>query len=391
MSDSEDIAELIQLEVSENKVPATQVPVTMGGRLKTGIPLVAGFLTMRELYGRFTIPYYSPITHKGYQRPPQRSRVNALAKLLSAGGVDLPNAILMNIRAPGAANYAQGGLLHLPAFDASHGDAFKLYIVDGQHRVLAIRKAIADGWRGGLDFMIPFVCMLGADEQIEMTQFYEVNSNAKSVRTDLALALLKERSTHDPSVMEKLIAKGTAWQIAAQAIVERLAVESQVWKGLIKLPTMAGGATVMPSASMVKSLGSVLTSPYIQRLTEDQRITVLDAYWMGVKRVFPEAFAEPEKYVLLKGVGVRVLHNIMPLIVEQVRDDKKSVADPESYVELLEYTVLDLSAPNPEGDTVEGKDFWLSGSKGAAGSFSSESGIKRLSNLLIQKLPTHLF
>ena len=40
--------------------------------------------------------------------------------------------------------------------------------------------------------------MIGADETEEMTQFYVINSTAKSVRTDLALDLLKQRAENDP-------------------------------------------------------------------------------------------------------------------------------------------------------------------------------------------------
>ena len=48
------------------------------------------------------------------------------------------------------------------------------------------------------EILIPFVCMIGAGERQEMEQFYVVNSNAKSVRTDLAMDLLKQRAESDP-------------------------------------------------------------------------------------------------------------------------------------------------------------------------------------------------
>ena len=46
--------------------------------------------------------------------------------------------------------------------------------------------------------------MLGATENEEMAQFYIVNSKAKSVRTDLALELLKQLTERNPEMMEAL-------------------------------------------------------------------------------------------------------------------------------------------------------------------------------------------
>jgi hypothetical protein len=73
------------------------------------------------------------------------------------------------------------------------------------------------------NFRIPFVCMLGANEQEEMEQFYVVNSRAKSVRTDLAFALLRKITDRDPLMMERLDEKGRSWQVAAEKLVEALA------------------------------------------------------------------------------------------------------------------------------------------------------------------------
>jgi DGQHR domain-containing protein len=262
-----------------------------------------------------------------------------------------------------------------------------MYVVDGQHRVLALRKAILDGWAEGADFLVPFICILGAEEYAEMKQFHEINSNAKSVRTDLALALLKQMSIEDPSIIDDLEGKKKAWQIDAQTITERMSNESEVWRGRIRLPAMEKGGTTMPSASMVKSLSPVLNAPFFKRLNEDQRLRILEAYWQAVREVIPEAFEDPENYTLMKGVGVRVLHNLLPVIVEAIRDEGKSTASSENYAEILKQPLIDVSAYNAHGHEVAGSDFWLSGAEGGAGSFSSESGIARLTAILLRLLP----
>jgi len=67
--------------------------------------------------------------------------------------------------------------------------------------------------------MIPYVCLLGAPEEEEMEQFYIVNSTAKSVKTDLALVLLRRRADKDPAVYQALQERGREWQVDGQAIV----------------------------------------------------------------------------------------------------------------------------------------------------------------------------
>ena len=69
--------------------------------------------------------------------------------------------------------------------------------------------------------------MLGATEEEEMAQFYIVNSKAKSVRTDLALELLKQLTDRNPEMMEALTEKGKDWQIQAQQLVRELAEASR--------------------------------------------------------------------------------------------------------------------------------------------------------------------
>ena len=95
------------------------------------------------------------------------------------------------------------------------------------------KKEDPEAWEG---LFIPFVCMLGASENEEMEQFHVVNSTAKSVRTDLALVLLKQRAEADPRLMEALIERGESWKVKAQTIVEELEKMSPVWRQRIRFP-----------------------------------------------------------------------------------------------------------------------------------------------------------
>ena len=216
---------------------------------------------------------------------------------------------------------------------------------------------------------IPFVCMIGADESWEMRQFHVVNSNAKSVRTDLALDLLKARYNRDPSSAAWVEDSAEAWKIHAQSLTERLATASRSWKGRIRLPNSPKGDTTVPSASFVQSLKVLLTQTVIFRRVKDvdQQGQIIDAYWSAIRRVIPDAFENPAAFNIQKGVGLTVMHSVFPNMLDQARYQGGSLFAPESYVELLDEALSDLEGLNGGAEPVSGADFWRTGRAGAAG------------------------
>jgi DGQHR domain-containing protein len=212
----------------------------------------------------------------------------------------------------------------------------KFYVVDGQHRILALLKLLLEHSGDDWDrFLIPFVCMLGAIEDEEMAQFYIVNSKAKSVRTDLALELLKQLTERNPEMMDALTEKGKGWQIQAQQLVRELSEASPVWRGRIRFAAMEKGDTTMPSASMVTSLKPVLASPYFKALEMKDQLQVLDAFWRGLRNLMQEAFDHADEFVMQKGVGVIALHYALVQVIEIVRARGESVIEPASYERVL--------------------------------------------------------
>lgn len=366
------------------------IPIVVGPTLSRGTKIVAGVMPAGILIPHnYEIPYYDPRTREGYQRPPHQARINELARELLKGDVDLPTSILLNIRNKNAVEAVKGNKLQLEVLLGSTALS-RFYVVDGQHRILALAKLIEDDPYGDrwLQFTIPFVCMLGADQYEEMRQFYIVNTKAKSVSTDLAYGLLKERVAHEPQLMDSLIEKGKVWQVEAERIVENLADKSSVWRGLIKLPAMAKGSTTMPSASMVLSLRPLLTnSTLFKNMDEELRVKVLEAYWKGLREILRPAFDEPKEFVLQKGIGVVVLHTILVDVLEIVRAKGFTVTAPESYKSVLQQALDTLRGENSHGEPVYGVNFWRSAPDGAAGAYSSSSGRRVLIGKLQHELP----
>jgi DGQHR domain-containing protein len=365
----------------------TSIHVVRGPKLRSGIPIIAGFLPAGVLLpDGYTIPWYDTRTKKGYQRQPQDARINQLANDLRKGRTDLPTAVLLNIRSKDATKALRDDRLEIDRFIVE-GKPLKFHVVDGQHRVLALAKLTDEDPPRWANFEIPFVCLLGANEDQEMEQFYIVNSTAKSVKTDLALLLLRRRADKDVFVYEALQERGREWQVDGQSLVERLATESPIWRNRVRLPSMEKGETTIPSASMVMSLKPLLTSPYFGGLKQDQQLKVLDAYWQGIREVLRSAFDDLKTYAIQKGVGVIVMHLVLPNVLECVRSRGSMPTDSSAYAKVLEDVLPRLQGENAKGEPVSGIEFWASSPIGAAGSYSSSAGRRVLAAKIRQLLP----
>lgn len=413
---SQQIEEIRWFQTMSSK-GAYECPVVYSTTL-TGQPLVVGVISAGALVERYTIPRRNSGNKTGYQREVNTARVNRLVKDLRRRSVDLPTSILVNLR-----DYAKGRNI----VDADDGtkrlvlwDRDKLHVVDGQHRVEALAWLVdedEDEWGGVL---IPFACMLGADERAEMKQFYVVNSTAKSVPTDLAFHLLKRRAESDPAVMDALTKSGETWKVRGQQLVEDLEKSSSIWRGRVQFlddpqpllrigpghaprgETVPGdrapllrispghaprGGTVIRSAGLVNSLKSLLATPYFGSITDQNQVLILSAFWEGIRLVIPEAFGQPSDYAVQKSVGVQVLHGLLVSVLEYIRSQGGSVLEPSSYAKAMEEALLDIEGDNRNGDAVRGSDFWLTGAEGAAGSYSSNAGRRVLTAKLRRLLP----
>jgi DGQHR domain-containing protein len=362
------------------------IEVVRGPKLRSGVPVVIGFLPAGSLLPNFKIPWYDSKSKKGYQRPPQEARINQLASDLRRDRTDLPTAVLLNIRSKDSRQAISSGSMNLGLLGQQIGGPI-FHVVDGQHRVLALKSLFNEEPNRWAHFEIPFVCLLGATEDQEMEQFYIVNSTAKSVKTDLALALLRRRAEKNPLIYESLQEVGREWQVDAQGLVEKLAAESSIWKNKIRLPGTEKGDTTIPSTSMVGSLKPLLTSPYFGGLKTEQKVRLLDACWTGIRDILRPAFDQPKTFAIQKGVGVAVIHMILPHVIECIRDLGLLTTDADAYRRVLETPLSSVQGENASGEPVSGLQFWASAPKGAASSYSSSAGKRVLSAKLRQLLP----
>ena len=350
--------------------------------LRKGRRVVAGVLDAGTLVALHVVPRRDTRNKSGYQRDPTQARVNRLQTELRRDRVDLPTAVLLSMREDAGAlveDNAEGLRLQLAGR--------RLNVVDGQHRLAALRGLIDEDSEKWSAFKVPFVCVLGADEQEEMEQFYVVNSTAKSVRTDLAYDLLKQQAENDPKLAEALEERGEKWKVAGQTIVERLSRESELWKSRIRFPGEPMSDTTINNSGMVNSLKQLLASPYFGSVTTDNQVKILDAYWGGIEGVLPECFRTPTDYAIQKSTGVTTLHALLLSAIEHVRSRGDSVIEPGSYERVLDSPLGELQGETPDGDVASGCEFWRVGSAGAAGSHSSNAGRRVLMAKIRSRLP----
>ena len=292
-----------------------------------------------------------------------RTRVNKLAKAISMGQVDLVPSVLLSCR-------------DSTAFTSSHervslnlDSEARLFVVDGQHRLLALdslNQADPARWGG---FRVPFVCIVGASELEEARLFLDINQNAKKVKLDLALALVAEGAADAGSSNEAslLVREG-------QQLAQDLEASCPVWHGRI---SFAGGSYpdgLIGNGAMGESFKPWLSRAFVSQLGRDERLKIVNSYWTAISQILPECFTDPSQFGIQKQTGVKVMHRILPDVHEFVLSSGLRPEMPTSFARALARPLKDFSYTLPNGVVLRGFEFWRAGAAGGAGKFTSGAG-----------------
>ena len=344
-----------------------------------------GVIPVRILKDKGEAPTYDhEKTPENYQRKLKPARVKELVDALRVKKVELPTAVLLNIRNFSAEKIYKNGFLEISLVD-------KIYIVDGQHRIEALKNLIKEEEedqkikRDFFNHKIPFVCLVGATRKDEMRQFHLVNKNAKPIDASLSNRHIREISEFDAYFKKFLKIKKQDAIGDAEELLELL-IKTPLWQDRIRMPNADKKITTLTSASMNKALHKFVKHDYIEGLNNEKRVKIYSIYWESIKNIFPEAFETPKLYAIQKGIGVRVLTDIFSKVLEAARQKTGKVADytAKDFSEVLKEPLTTLTSENGDGEQVEGHEFWLSGSSGAISQYSSEAGFKVLTDRIIQ-------
>ena len=346
---------------------------------------------------------------EGYQRDLQLPRVRKAAGYYRNRGL-MPNALLGNIRRDDFDRIGiqiDGDHDGFTDAQASGGnwigtgvvvveEGVPIWLYDGQHRDSAIEHLLAEGVQNLRDFPTPLSLTLGRTREEEMKEFYEVNQNAKAVKTDLAWELLRKMSADDPELAELLQIRNEDWKTRGADVADALVELGGVWAHSIQEPNLRKGRKdrlTLNKAQFIRSLQPVLAMPVLRTATADDIAAILHAYWEGIARVLPEPFdhaSDPKRWVIQKGPGAIALHRVLPQVVEFVRASGRRLGDAEAYAEALS-RLPDLSgevmSEDGQAREVTGADFWKAGPEGVASQWTGDAGRKRLAIRVQALLP----
>jgi DGQHR domain-containing protein len=318
--------------------------------VQNGTRIFTGMMAAKDLISVTTVDHYSsqlPVDdpNQGYQRPPERSRITRLGSYLintivpgdgSSGGL-FPTAVILSARKP------------LKYHDGKLKIADLLQIIDGQHRIEGLKYSILEKLVAELgDLMIPFVIVEISDKLVEMSQFTTINGNAKSVRTDLVNSLLTATVA---KMGDDAISPKDRWKVAVTKVVDKLdKTPSSPWHNLILMPDEAGSpkaknGKIVRATSFMTSLRQVYN--WLEQLgmlgkcgsieeEADVLFNVVAPYWEALRHVVPEAFDNPNDYVIQKTPGLFSLHKLLSGYLLSVMFQGRQAWTKDNFVKFLE-------------------------------------------------------
>ena len=326
-----------------------------------GTQMYSGVMRVKDLIERAEVDVYRQDDgrEEGYQRAPETARTGKVARYLQSDSKPLmPTSILLSFR----------GVLGNPAADdvsieIDLADEDRLWIVDGQHRLYGFKKAVADlGLERLNDYQLPVVIVENPSIEDEANQFRVINENMKKVRTDLARRILAMRIAGlGRSVRQEIRQSGRLWEATAVDILNSLNKdEDSPWLDRIQAPNIRKQPQhAIRELSFSTSLKPVLNERPYRTWSSDRISRALKGYWQAWEALVPEAFANPNDYVLLKSPGVFSLHQLAFHVLEVLRS--RDVSDPNEpdfqniLSDLGDYaTEIFWAADNSEGAALAG-------------------------------------
>lgn len=172
--------------------------------------------------------------------------------------------------------------------------------VDCQHRL---------GHIGDLPIALPFMCFIGLSQREEMEVFSVINSKAKGLSASLL-------DYHEAQLAGALAVERPELFIALQLN----SLEDSPWHRRLNLggKTTSGLKRIVSLRMMQQAIHEFLKATRLQNKisTEDTVRIILD-FWLAVVAVLPDAWADPRRNMLTKGVGVYALMRIAADIVTE--------------------------------------------------------------------------
>ena len=196
------------------------------------------------------------------------------------------------------------------------GDKEMLWLIDGQHRVEALKRAISRNEEFE-DYPLIVSILRHQDIFDEMMHFYIVNKRQRSVSTDLAYRhlqrMLWERGVEWLYELEGT--KGVRIALATEAVDYLNERSDSPWQGKIRrVGEPARPEHIIRDGSLIRSIEEVLREKTFEGLALESFADLLIIYWNTLRKLYPEAFEKPQEYSLLGTPGIFSFHRLFPSI-----------------------------------------------------------------------------
>lgn len=251
----------------------------------------------------------------GYQRPEVLAHIEEIRRYVQSAAPLLPNAVVIAfdtrvrfVPQAGAAQggYARPGEIVIPLCAADAEEARPGFIVDGQQRLAAIRKAQVES------FPICVSAFITDDMEAQTEQFILVNST-KPLPKGLIYELL-------PATHATLPALYARRRLPAELVGRLNGRRDSALFGLIQTVTNPNG--IIKDNSMLRMIEQSMTDGMLHRMQDAQdepdverMLVTLVAFWGAVKKVFDKAWGlKPKQSRLMHGVGIVSLGFVMDAI-----------------------------------------------------------------------------
>jgi DGQHR domain-containing protein len=313
-------------DTSPSAAPALRAAAVRIKQKQSGVNLYVTALPLKELLGRYQPDTYASDNPRGYQRPLTKSRLRQISEYLRDEEGMLPTSILLCIRKPHEAHFepvgdhSSGGDAGTLTVDA----AVPMWVVDGQHRLAGLERALTkDKAKWLADYPLPVVIVDGIDAYEEMRYFHVINTRHKGVPTDVVdRHLLSMRETEGVALIEREGEKNYR-RARATMLTDKLNSEADSpWRGLIRMPgDKPNPKQTMRQHSMVTSLDPVVADGVVARASDEEAWKLLLNYWLAARDLWGSAFETPTDYVIQRPLGAGALHQVFPDVIELCRTD----------------------------------------------------------------------
>lgn len=188
------------------------------------------------------------------------------------------------------------------------------------------------------DYPLPLT-FLNVEVFDEMMVFYMVNDRAKKVPTNLVYRILQRMllTTKAPPWVKETFLTGADKRKAIAANVVDIMNTLPPFKGKIsEVGEPEKPQHLVHDGTLIKYVSIILQQDIFQDMNEDDLAELISDYWVAIERIYPDALADANEYLLIRTIGLSSFSRLFPVIYGYCsKDGNVSSENMEKYLRYL--------------------------------------------------------